>query len=355
MVLVQYTIGAIGAMCNCNWAFAFDDDKDDKNNDDYDDQLIIFTFQCLKPTVQGIFTRLVSWRWKHLILLITIPILNIIEIVTIIIMATFKIWLLNFQTWTGSPQPPPCQSPPPHTGRNYSQIFWRSEYLDIFFISHRWNNLKYFKHSYFWKLDIFTLPLPTRFEYFGLLDILLFYCVSPNLAFLRNLRCWNSFLGPKSKVHNIWRENIVKQRKPKLSFCQVERCPGCARPCQAPGRKWGKLSLNILIGISRPVSCFMSSWPVFIFPSSYSESSSSYPSNLCILPLQTFYLNLSCSTADLKRFSPVQLEYLSPVLKPSLILPELNTALARVLVPICIWTPYSGGATICIWSANKCR
>ena len=115
------------------------------------------------------------------------------------------------------------------------------------------------------------------------------------------------------------------------------------------------ISACFKIGISRPVSCFMSSWPVFIFPSSYSESSSSYPSNLCILLLQTFYLNLSCSTADLKRFSSVQLEYLSPVLKPSLILPELNTALARVLVPICIWTPYSGGATICIWSANKCR
>ena len=64
--LVQYTIGAIGAMCNCNWAFAFDDDKDDKNNDDDVEQPIIFTFQCLKPTVQGIFTRLVSWRWKHL-------------------------------------------------------------------------------------------------------------------------------------------------------------------------------------------------------------------------------------------------------------------------------------------------
>ena len=60
--LVQYTIGAIGAMCNCNGA-AFDDDKDGKNNDDDvddDDQPIIFTFQCLKPTVQGIFTRLVS-------------------------------------------------------------------------------------------------------------------------------------------------------------------------------------------------------------------------------------------------------------------------------------------------------
>ena len=60
MVLVQYTIGAIGAMCNCNWAFAFDDDKDGKNNDDDVEQPIIFTFQCLKPTVQGIFTRLVS-------------------------------------------------------------------------------------------------------------------------------------------------------------------------------------------------------------------------------------------------------------------------------------------------------
>ena len=44
---------------NCNGA-VFDDDKDGKNNDDDVDQPIIFTFQCLKPTVQGIFTRLVS-------------------------------------------------------------------------------------------------------------------------------------------------------------------------------------------------------------------------------------------------------------------------------------------------------
>ena len=44
---------------NCNGA-VFDDDKDGKNNDDDVEQPIIFTFQCLKPTVQGIFTRLVS-------------------------------------------------------------------------------------------------------------------------------------------------------------------------------------------------------------------------------------------------------------------------------------------------------
>ena len=46
-------------LCNCNGA-VFDDDKDGKNNDDDVEQPIIFTFQCLKPTVQGIFTRLVS-------------------------------------------------------------------------------------------------------------------------------------------------------------------------------------------------------------------------------------------------------------------------------------------------------
>lgn len=41
MSLVQYTIGAIGAMCNWDRA-AFYDEKDEENKDDDGDQPIIF-------------------------------------------------------------------------------------------------------------------------------------------------------------------------------------------------------------------------------------------------------------------------------------------------------------------------
>ena len=41
MSLVQYTIGAIGAMCNWDWD-AFYDEKDEENNDDDGDQPMIF-------------------------------------------------------------------------------------------------------------------------------------------------------------------------------------------------------------------------------------------------------------------------------------------------------------------------
>ena len=132
---------------------------------------------------------------------------------------------------------------------------------------------------------------------------------------------------------------MVKQRKPMLSFCQVERCPGCARPCQAPGRKWGKLSLNILIGSSRPFSFKLVRLGL---PLKLGRLVGLFSFLLLFLPI---ILNLPLV---LKDFSSLQLEYLWPVwksgfLKPGRLLPGIKTALASL----------SGAPTICIWRANN--
>ena len=122
-----------------------------------------------------------------------------------------------------------------------------------------------------------------------------------------------------------------------LSFCQVERCPGCARPCQAPGRKWGKLSLNILIGSSRPFSFKLVRLGL---PLKLGRLVGLFSFLLLFLPI---ILNLPLV---LKDFSSLQLEYLWPVwksgfLEPEFLLPWIKTALASL----------SGAPTICIWSA----
>lgn len=120
-------------------------------------------------------------------------------------MTKFNIKLLNFQTWTGSPPPPPCQSPPPHTGEKtlkpYSQIFETSEYLDIF-------SETFWIFWIFGKLDMWIFLLPTQLEHFGHFAILQCFPISSNLAFLHSLRCWNCFLKSKSKVHNISGEKM---------------------------------------------------------------------------------------------------------------------------------------------------
>ena len=140
---------------------------------------------------------------------------------------------MMFQTWTASPPHRPCQSPPPHTGK------------------------------------LFHPPHTDGRSFFKIVFIFLHF---------------TQFCGIEIELFTI----TTEKNQPKLcrlkkstKTLQVERCAGCARPCQASGREcvqlflWSGLSILATQLLLNPSSFHFvpnhSNSPIFTFFAGFSN------------------------------------------------------------------------------------